>query len=182
MNRLRLLFILGFVLSMGAGVVVGVVGTVVRRTPKVQVEQRSTSRPNWDADLGLDAKQAEQVDAIWSSVRSAMRQLDDNRGDKRRTLNHERDEAIAQLIPTDHKADYDRIMQDYSTKVAELGKDRDKLFQDAEQKMKLLLTESQWRRFEAIKKERSDHGRNGRPQNGHGGPHPPPPTRPSSEK
>jgi hypothetical protein len=179
MNRIRLLFVLGFVLSMGAGVVVGL---GVGRAPKRHAEPGPSTRPSLESDLGLDPQQAEQVHAIWSSVWSSVRQLDVNRGERSRTLRQERDDAIKQLIPADRSADYERIVQEYKVKVADLTKDRDKLFQDAEQKMKPLLTEAQWKRFEEIKKERERRresrdgrdghdGRDGRPPNGHGPPH-----------
>ena len=169
MNRARLLFVMGFLLAMCAGVVVGM---VVGRAPKAETTPAPTSRPSLEADLKLDPQQSEQVHAIWSGVWSSVRQMDSNRTDKRRALSRERDEAITQLIPAERKAEYDRIMQDYTSKVAELSKDRDKIFQDAEQKMKPLLTETQWKRYEEIKKERMDRGHGGRPPGGRGGPHP----------
>ena len=175
MNRVRLLFILGFLVSMSAGVVVGV---VVGRAPKTLSSPVATSQPHGlEVDLKLDHHQAERVHEIWSSVGAALRQIDSNRGDKRRSMGRERDEAIAELIPADRKSDYDRIQQEYAAKIAEVTKDRDKIIQDAEQRMKELLTDTQWTRYQEIKKERDDHWRGGRPGGGRGGPHGPP-TRP----
>lgn len=152
MNRARLLFIIGFVLSMGAGVVVGM--ALVRGTPKTLAAPHGM-----DADLGLTPQQAEQVKAIWSAVR----QSDGGRNDHRRSLSRERDEAIAKLIGADRKEDYDRIMQDHTAKVAEANKERERLMQEAELKMKAVLTDVQWKKFEEIKKDRAEHGRNGHP-------------------
>ncbi len=152
MNRARVLFVIGFILSMGAGVVVGM--ALVRNVPGAHAESHG-----WDADLGLTPQQAEQVKAIWSAVR----QSDGSRNDNRRALGHERDEAIAQLIPAERKADYDRILQTHATKVAEANKEHDRLMQEGEQKMKAVLTEAQWKKFESIKKDRAERWRNGRP-------------------
>ena len=161
MNRARVLFVIGFVLSMGAGVVVGM--ALVRGAPKAVAAPHGM-----DSDLGLDPKQAEQVKAIWSAVR----QGDGGRNDRRRSLGHERDDASAGLVPADRKADYDRIIQDHATKMADANKERDRLFQDAEQKMKAILTEAQWKKFEVIKKDRAEHFRDGRGSSTRGSQHP----------
>ena len=152
MNRARVLFVIGFVLSMGAGVVVGM--ALVRSTSKAVAGPRGM-----DTDLGLTPQQAEQVKAIWSAVR----QSDGGRNDSRRSLGRERDDAIARLVPADRKADYDRIIQEHASKMADANKERDRLMQEGELKMKAILTETQWKKFEAIKKERAEHFRNGRP-------------------
>ena len=171
MNRFRLLFILGFLVSMSAGVVVGMVArTVAGRGPKdTSVVSPPTTQHSLEADLKLEPRQAEEVHQIWSQVFAAVRQLDQSRGEKRQALDRERDEQIAQLLFADQVADYDWILQEHELKVAELRKDRDKLFQDAEQKMRPLLSDAQWKRYEEIKKERADHRHNGRPSGGRGG-------------
>jgi hypothetical protein len=164
MNRARVLFILGFVLSLGAGVVIGM---VVGRAP---ITPAAPTHRGPGFDLGLTPQQDEKVREIWSAVR----QTDSGRNDRRRTLSKERDDAIQQLIPLDKKADYDRVQQEHTAKVAEMNKEHERLVQEAEQKMKLILTDAQWKRLEEMKRERAEHGRNGRPSTMHGT------TRPSS--
>src|SRR5258708_2857850 len=105
MNRARLLFIIGFVLSLCAGVVIGM---VVSRTPAVMAKSASQQHGGLDEELGLSPAQKEQVHTIWTPIWSSMRQLDRGRSDKRRALSKDRDEAISQLVPADQKADYDR--------------------------------------------------------------------------
>lgn len=153
MNRARVLFVIGFVLSMGAGVVVG----MALAGPRAM-----------DTDLGLTPQQAKQVKAIWSAVGKS----DGGRNDSRRSLGRERDDAIAQLVPADRKADYDRIIQEHASKMADANKERDRLMQEGELKMKAILTETQWKKFEAIKKERAEHFRNGRPPSTRSSQHP----------
>jgi Spy/CpxP family protein refolding chaperone len=164
MNRARLLFILGFVLSLGAGVVIGM---VVGRAP---ITPAAPAHRGPGFDLGLTPQQDEKVREIWSAVR----QTDGGRNDHRHSLSKERDDAIVQLIPADKKADYDRIQQEHAARVAEMGKEHERLVQEAEQKMKAVLTDAQWKRFEEMKRERADRGKNGRPSTMRGT------TRPSS--
>src|SRR5437764_1284083 len=115
-------------LALGAGVVVGMVAA---RAPVKAVAPRG----GMDAELGLTPQQAEQVHAIWSAVG----EKGHGRNDRRRALGKERDEAILKLIPTDRKADYDRIQQEHAAKVAEANKEHERLIADAEQKMKIVL-------------------------------------------
>jgi Spy/CpxP family protein refolding chaperone len=164
MNRARVLFILGFVLSLGAGVVIGM---VVGRAP---ITPAATTHRGPGFDLGLTPQQDEKVREIWSAVR----QTDGGRNDRRHSLSKERDDAIQQLIPAERQADYDRIQQSYKNKSVEMQKEHDRLVQEAEQKMKAVLTDAQWKRFEEMKRERADRGKNGRPSTMHGT------TRPSS--
>lgn len=164
MNRARVLFILGFVLSLGAGVVIGM---VVGRAP---ITPAAPTHRGPGFDLGLTPQQDEKVREIWSAVR----QTDSGRNDRRRSLSKERDDAIVQLIPTDRQADYDRIQQAYDAKSSEMRKEHERLVQEAEQKMKAVLTDAQWKRFEEMKRERAERGKNGRPSTMHGA------TRPSS--
>ena len=172
MNRARVLFILGFLLSLSAGVVIGM---VLGRTPVVAAKPAATQPHGLDEELGLNPDQKEQVHAIWNPIWASMRQLDRGRSDKRRAMSKERDEAIALLVPAERKADYDRVMQDYTAKVGDLNKERDHLMQEGEQKMKPILSDVQWKKYEDFKRDRAERGgRGGRPATMHGA------TRPST--
>ena len=152
MSKARVIFIVGFVLAMAAGVVVGMVAARAPVKP-------ATPRSDLDAYLELTPEQAEKVHAIWSGVSALTR----GRNDRRRALNKDRDEAILQLIPADRKADYDRIQQEHAAKVAEFNKEHERLIAEAEQKMKEVLTVVQWNRFEDRKKERAEQWKKNHP-------------------
>jgi Spy/CpxP family protein refolding chaperone len=141
MNRVRLLFIFGFVLSLCAGVVVGM---VVRTVPPVHL------RTGFGPDLGLSPEQEEQMRAIWAPVRES----DRGRGDRRKGISKERDDAVSQLIPSDRRSDYEKILQEHTSKLADMGREHERLVQDAEAKMKNMLTATQWTQFEEMKRER----------------------------
>jgi Spy/CpxP family protein refolding chaperone len=162
MNRVRLLFIFGFVLSLCAGVVVGM---VVRTAPPV------LPRGGFGPDLGLSPAQEEQMRAIWAPVRES----DRGRGDRRKAISKERDEAVSQLIPTEHRADYEKVLAEHTAKLAEMSREHEKLVQEAELKMKAMLTEQQWKQFEAMKRERSERRGGHQPSSrssGHNATHP----------
>ena len=124
-----------------------------------------------DAYLELSPQQKEQVRAIWSVVRPPP-PSDGSHVDRRRAASKEREEAILRLIPTDHKADYDRIQQEYTATITEMNKEHERLMQEAEVKMKAVLSEAQWKKFEEIKRSGPDRGRNGRSGPMHGSTHP----------
>ena len=163
MNRARLLFILGFLVSLFAGVVVGMmVGHSIPATATPAATTKAWHRGmDMDAYLELSPPQKEQVRAIWSAVRPSPAG-DGSHVDRRRAAAKERDEAILQLVPADRKPDYDRIQQEYTVAVAEMNKEHERLMQDAEVKMKAVLTEAQWKKFEEIKRAGLERGRNGR--------------------
>src|SRR5205807_2674227 len=149
-----------FILSLGAGVVVGMVVShpgAIAGKPATQPSPGRDGRNPMAVDLGLTPQQDEAIQKIWSEARAAMRQVDGARFERRHALNEERDKAVLLLIAPEKKADYDRIQQEHATKIAELNKERDHIFQDAEQKMKAVLTDAQWKRFEEKKREHMEH-------------------------
>ena len=185
MTRARVLFIFGFLISMAAGFVAGM---VVGRTPvqanpatppaPTPTTNRRPGPPSLDDQLGLTTAQRAKVKEIFSAVRPP----DGGRNDPLRTIHRERDEAIHQLIPEDRKADYDRILAECAAKEQDLRHEHEQQFKDAEAKMQAVLTPEQWTKYQDIKKQ----WRNGRPSTsqgfpgrhgGGGGPPPgPPPT------
>src|SRR4051812_6824781 len=95
----KLIVILGFMISFGAGLAVGI---------RTQRQLQPEAVPNRDhrpkdggpggwltRELNLDAKQQEQMKSIWSE---AARRGGHEQDDRRAQLRNERDEAIAALI------------------------------------------------------------------------------------
>jgi Spy/CpxP family protein refolding chaperone len=189
MTRARVLFIFGFLISMAAGFVAGmVVGrTPVHANPTTTLPgpgpttNRRPGPPSLDDELGLTAAQRAKVREIFSAVRPP-----DMRNDPLRAIHRERDEAIHQLIPDDRKADYDRILSDCAAKEQDLRHEHEQQFREAEAKMQAVLTPEQWTKYQDIKKRQAERWHNGRPstnqgfpgrRGGGGGPPPgPPPT------
>jgi hypothetical protein len=184
MSRVRIVFLLGFILSLAAGVVVGM---VVSR-PGVMIAGPAT-KPSSDRDPGgrnsfaekleLTPQQDEAMKKIWNEVQASMRQFEAGRFDRRHALADERDKAVLLLIPPEKKADYERIQQEHAAKMTELNNERDRIFKEADEKTKAILSEAQWKKLEEMKKDhrgpRGPGGPGGPGGGRHGGPPPPPP-------
>ena len=151
MNRIRILFVIGFMLSMCAGVVVGM---VVSKKPAVATSQPSTgstSRPRPFTDpLNLSTEQKSEIDKAWEAVRN----FDRTRNETRHLYEQEKTDGIYNLIPADKQAAYDQIQVQYATRLQELDKERDRIRNEAETKMKLVLTPDQWDKFEKMRQQR----------------------------
>jgi hypothetical protein len=128
-NRVRVLLILAFALTLAAGVVAGI--GFARATPGVDVGGQPVPPPpaapqpdrNWMADqLKLDPRQRELVTNIWRDApHDKVRELDA----RRRALFREREDALAALYTPQQKADRDKAYRAYEAKVAEVRRERD---------------------------------------------------------
>src|SRR5690242_7651765 len=163
MTRARLIFIVGFLISLSAGFVVGMVVGRSATPAQANTTGQPTTRPHHngprslDDELDLTPQQRAKVHEIFSALRPPSHGGGHGGGgiDPFRAIFHERDEAIHQLIPPERKADYDRVIQECDAKLEELKHQREQQINDAEQKMKAVLTADQWAKFEKIKR---DHG------------------------
>ncbi len=180
MSRVRIVFLVGFILSLAAGVVVGM---VVSR-PGVIISGPTTTRPTgrdpggrspFAEQLDLTPQQDEAMKKIWNEAHAAMRQSEAGRFDRRHALADERDKAILLLIPAEKKADYERIQQEHASKVAEMNNERDRIFKEADEKTKAILSEAQWKKLEEMKKDHRGPRGPGGPGGPGGGRHGPPP-------
>ena len=160
-----------------------------RHTPAVPDQQVPATRPvevpnnkgAWLPDaLGLNSEQREKLKAIWTeTVRGPSQQAS---ALKRSQLLKERDDALYNLLSDDQKQQYQKVKADYSAKLADLNKEREKTIQDAVERTKLMLDDKQREKYEQILKERGpfprgerDHPPHGGGPRGHNGPgHGPP--------
>ena len=173
MTRARVLFIFGFLISMAAGFVAGMVvgrtpvqASLPTQVPGGPTTTRRSGPRSLDDELGLTTAQRAKVREIFSAVRPP----DGGRNDAFRTLHRERDEAIHQLIPDDRKADYDRILAECTAKEQDLRHEHEQQFKEAEAKMQAVLTPEQWTKYHDIKKRQAEQWRNGRPSTNQGFP------------
>jgi Spy/CpxP family protein refolding chaperone len=154
MSKAGTTIIVGFALAMGAGVVVGV--AAARHPQPVSADGFWLSN-----ELHLSPQQHEQMRAIWSQVTD---RTGPNFGERRRQLQKERDESIVQILTDEQKQRYDAAVQNYTAKLADLNKEREKTFQDAVARTKLILTDSQRQHYDEILKERGHGHWPGRPR------------------
>jgi Spy/CpxP family protein refolding chaperone len=168
MLRLKLMFIPMVVLIFAAGLVVG---RITNRVPAVTKapETRPTTRPHGPSalhdQLGLNAEQRQQMDAIWTDVWK-----NGNSFDRRRQLDRERDQAIQALLTPEQKTQYDAIQEANRAKRSELDKEREKLIAEANEKSRALLTDEQKKKWDELTKEMREHRGPGGPRGRDHGP------------
>jgi len=146
MTRTRLIVLLCFVAAFVAGLAAGVV--LGRAAPPRR------SRRTWlDRELNLTPRQKEQMGEIWSRVISGAAHQQFR--DRRRALEGEREQAIRGLLSDEQRQKYEEVIKDYEEKLAALDAERRKLFEDAVERTKQILTEPQRRKYEAILEARA---------------------------
>jgi Spy/CpxP family protein refolding chaperone len=161
MKRSTILLSTATVLVLSAGMVVGRLSTRLPMAPRPQDHGREW----FQGSLGLSADQQQKMDAIWADVKQQM----DKNGDKRRTLDKDRDAAIRALLTPEQSAAYDKIFQDYHAHRADMDKEREQLFHEANDRSRALLTPDQQVKWDAMSKDmHAHHGPGGPPGRGHG--------------
>jgi Spy/CpxP family protein refolding chaperone len=161
MSRVKMFLTIGFVLAMGAGVAVGMLGAKYPQTHQPR---------SWLGDeLGLSPDQREQMRSIWQDVsKSGQRDWG-----KRRALEKEKTEAVLGLLTPEQKAKYDELNRQYQQKAQEISQQREANMQDAIERTKAMLTPQQRERYEQImqeRREKRDRDRENK-ENNNGGSH-----------
>lgn len=168
--RGKLLLVMSFVLTLCAGIVVGmglskqvVADPGVRPQDPVTTKQATPPPPpnpgSWFVkELNLTSEQSEQMKQIWSqAMEGPGREL----FDKRRELYRDRDAAIEALYSPEQKSERERLKKDYEQKLAENSKEREKIVQAAVEKTKAMLNATQRTRYEQMlaSRDRMDRDR-----------------------
>jgi Spy/CpxP family protein refolding chaperone len=163
MSRAKLVILSAFVLVLVAGVMVG---RLWARLPMQGHAPPPTDRsPSWLADeLQLTPEQRQQMDAIWADVR----QKNEQKLERRRSLDHERDQAIEELLGPEQWAAYGRLMDEFRLKHAAVDKERETLFRDANERSVALLNGDQKKKWDQLRAQpHHDHDRGGPGGGGH---------------
>ncbi|MGD1278164.1 MAG: hypothetical protein ABR964_13205 [Tepidisphaeraceae bacterium] len=147
--RKQIIFIVTAVLVLVAGLAIGWV--TAPYSPGFIFPRHHRS---WVADqLNLTTQQHQQMDAIWVPMQQKWAEM----SDRRRSLSHERDEAIVHLLNDQQRAAYDKILDDYHAKRDALDKDRQALMHDAVQRSRALLDDSQKAKWDELTKDIHEH-------------------------
>jgi Spy/CpxP family protein refolding chaperone len=144
----RVIFLLCFLCAFGAGIFAGVLW-----------ERRAKPPPDgWLSDLNLSAEQREKIGAIWTDpLRATNRQA---RREKREAAQKERDDALRALVIGEQKQRYEDILGAYQKRLEEIAQEARKANDEAYQRTKLLLTESQRALYDEVRRKREEaHGR-----------------------
>ena len=188
MTKAKLILIIAFVVTLAAGVVAGFTLRMWSHRPHRPFVGEGPRGPGAAAphnrfpDLTLTEEQDAKMKEIWDAV---MRESRENQGKQHQAFQKQRDEAIRAILTEEQKVKYDEVLKDYAGKMAELGKAREKAFQEAVEKTKLILNAEQRKKYEEwLKNWREERHPSGAPpepmepppQHGHapGGAPPPP--------
>lgn len=144
----RMIVILGFLISLSAGVAIGL---SIRKPPISGENVAPQSRPRgggWLVDqLGLSPEQRKQLDEIWSET---ARRGGREQGQQRAKLRRERDEAIAALVPEADRAKYEQIHKNYDDAVKAMEESWRASFQQSVERTKAMLTPEQREKYEQL--------------------------------
>jgi len=163
MTRTRLILLVCFVIAFGAGMSAGVLTS--------RLTARPPERSFLTAELDLTAEQRDAIRKIWSETMS--RQFA-HQHERRAAIVQERDAALAAILTEEQRAQYEEVQRTYFRNLEELGKDRQRAFDEAVERTRQVLNPEQARRYEEMLRERRERGPYGpRPSRG-GGPFPRP--------
>jgi uncharacterized membrane protein len=146
MKNIRLLVVIVFVVTLGAGIVAGLLAA---RLPASGKSGASAESPLTEA-LALNPEQREQMRKIWEGVRDISKESLD------RSLKAEsdRERAIDALIPPDKIEEYNQIKRNYAETNAKLKGRRQAAFEQAVRRTHEVLSESQRVKYDEILKKR----------------------------
>jgi Spy/CpxP family protein refolding chaperone len=170
MAKARLILIAAFIVTLVAG---GVAGYAIRSLasqpgPFAGGGPRARQPRERFPDLKLTAEQAAKMDEIWTALRDFRRFRE-----QRQALRKQAEEAVRAMLTEEQKVKYDAALKDHADKVAELGKAREKAFQEAVEKTKLILNAEQRSKYEEWLKTIREERRPGGPPTELKGPPPP---------
>ena len=150
-TRIEILLIGLTVLALSAGVVAGMLAT------RLPVTTTAAGPGPGDAlcdQLQLDAHQREQMREIWEGVKSKARDSYNDAQD----LQHQRDQAILGMLSDEQKAKFEKLSKDFADRYASLADARKKIFDEAVEKTRKMLTDQQRKQYDEILRDRMGHG------------------------
>ena len=148
MTKTKVIVLVSFLLTAAAGAAVGMLVS--------WPEARHPHRPRLTEELGLSAEQQEKMRKIWSE---AMVPSGRHRGEDRRALAKERDEAIVALLTEEQLLRYKQIVGQYERKLEEQRQEGQRRIQETIERTKQILTPEQARKYEELLNKRTERGR-----------------------
>ena len=144
----KLVVMLGFAVAFCAGVVVGLQNHGRFIAGSMGNPTTHPDRHSWlVAELNLTADQQKQLNDIWSD---AFHRGGHENDDRRREIRKQRDDAVAGLIHLEDKPAFDQIMKNYSDQMSDLEQQWHGSFENAIERTKQILTDSQRAKYEEI--------------------------------
>jgi hypothetical protein len=143
MARAKVVLTLLFLLTLGAGLVAGM---LIASPPATTATAAAALRTPLGAELGLTPEQNAQMHAIWEGVRDKV----DACFLRAQDLQKRRDDVLLKLLTPQQQAQYAAAQQDYADALAKLKTERDGLFQGAVTQTEQILNEGQRKRYRQI--------------------------------
>ena len=167
MKKLVAILVVCVLLSLGAGVFIGVLW-----------EHRRPPLDPFVGELNLTAEQQDKLKAIWSdAMEKGGFPVQDER---REAAKKEYDAALRALFPAEQQPRYDELLHGYQKKLEDIELESRKIFDDATERSKQVLSEQQRAKYEEIRRKHAERMKERGPGKKPGGfipllPPPPPP-------
>lgn len=141
MSRTKWIILVACLLSMGAGVALGMLRSRIQ--PR-GVDARST----WlTQELDLSPSQQQEMEKIWNELlQTRGREF----GEQMRTLQQEREVEVAGLLDANQTTKYEQINQRFGERMRELFQKVEQDFLAASEKTRAMLNESQRERYDQL--------------------------------
>ena len=150
MGKSKFLLTALFVLTLGGGVVAGMLAS---RLP-ANIGTATTLHTPLAEELRLTPNQSDKMRDIWEGVREKV----DDCFVRAQQTQKRRDEALVALLTPEQKVTFAKTQQEYSDAFAVLKSERDAAFADAVKRTETILTEPQKLRYREILQKRLGHG------------------------
>ena len=138
MNRIKIILASLFVLTLASGLVAGLLVAKLPATNAVTAQRSALAET-----LQLNEKQESQVKAVWEEIGMNV----DECYTRVQRMQMKRDERIFALLTDDQKLEYNKIQKETGTALADLKKDRDRMFVEAVEKTKSILNDVQKKKY-----------------------------------
>lgn len=155
-TRIELLMGVVAVLALSAGIAGGLLASKLPKSSShstsepIKASMGGPDRTPLTEELNLNADQREKMREIWEGVRIQLR----GSFDEARSIERRREQALLSLLTDEQKAKFEKISQDLAVEFETLEQGRDKLFDEAVQKTKSLLSDEQKRIYEDLLRKR----------------------------
>lgn len=155
MNKTKAIMFVAFVLAMGAGVAVGMLGA--RSLPSsAKPEERQGDPGSWLVkELQLTPDQADKMRAIWNDL---LRTKGPQYGEEFKALQQQRESAVTAIMTASQQEQCKKVDEDFAQKARDVWKRMEQDFSAAAERTRQLLNESQRPKYDAlIARFRAEH-------------------------
>lgn len=146
-SKTSLVLIVLTMLTLSAGFSAGM---LTHRVSIAGPGEQATNGTSLVEQLRLSPQQQEQMRQIWESVRSDVQDSYQQAQDLQRL----RDQAVADILTDEQKAQFEKIAQDYAGRFTAIVRKREQTFTRGVERTRMLLDDSQRKQYDLIVKDR----------------------------